>query len=759
MKEFNILGKDRLILDGKEKVTGEAKYCADISLPNMLYGGFVRSKYPHARIVNINKEKAERLYGVKAIITGDDISEKRFGFAIRDQSLLAYKKVRFVGEPVVAVAAIDKDILREALELIEIEYEELPPVFDPEEAIKDDSPLVHEELLNYELDIPQWNPKRYGNVCFEISHQIGDVEEGFKKADLVFEDRFSTHMVHPSYMEPKAVIASFDISGRVTVYASTLGPFQDQLFISKVFGLPFSKIRVIAPKVGGSFGGKMIAPLVLPGVLLAKITSKPVKIVLRREEEFIGGAPRHPVISEYRTGVTKDGRIVARDIKLIYDTGAYADWGPGITSHGFTFASGPYNIPNLRIDALCVYTNKVFTGSMSGWGNPQVAFAYESQMDIIAEKLGMDPLELRFKNLIKKGDRLITGQEITTDGLRECIERVKRESNWDDKKGLKVKNKGIGIGCMVYSSGYLSSSAIIKLNEDGGVTLLTGVTDVGGGSPTGLAMIVSEELGIDMEDIAIVTSDTDTTPYDYGTIGSRVTFTIGNAVKKAAIDVKSKLLNMAGELLEANVDDLEINNKRVYVKGMPERGLYIAELAAMSIYIKGGPIIGTGSFYPDVKPVMIEGFPFFSNPSLVYAAHVAEVEVDRETGKVKVINFIAAHDVGFAINPVNVKKQIEGMINKGIGYALSEEMIIEQGRIKNPSFWGYKLIKAPDMPEVKPIIVEAYEDKGPYGAKGVGEPGLVAVAPAIANAIYDATGLSIKNLPITPKKILNLSVI
>ncbi len=757
MSGYSVIGRRLPKEDAISKATGEAKYTVDLSFKGMLWGKILRSKYPHAKILNIDTTKAERLPGVKAIITARDVPDIKYGYALRDQTIFAREKVRHLGEPVAAVAAIDEETAREALALIKVEYEELQAIFDPEEAMQPTAPLIHEGITTYETEYPFWKPIRGGNLCSANRVHVGDVEKGFKDSDFVFEDTFKTPMVYQSYLEPHCSVASFDSSGKVTVWASTAAPFYSQNRLSKILKIPMNKIRVIAPHVGGSHGGKSFDLNSPFCVLLSRKTNRPVKILLSREEDFIAGTPRHPCTIELKTGVKKDGRLVARHAKLVYDTGAYADWGPGLTAQGFSFAPGPYKIPNIKVEAFCVYTNNTVAGSFRGWGCPQPTFAYESQMDIIAAKLGMDPLELRLKNLQEKGDLMVIGQEIPSDGLKETLLKATKEADWKGKKKEKQIRRGIGMACMFYSSGYSSSSCFVKLNEDGTIGVSVGATDIGQGSTTALAQILAEELGVSLEDISMVTADTDTTPWDYGTIGSRCVYIVGNAVKTAAVDMKNQLFQMAAGMLEARVEDMEAKGGMVGVKGSPERAIPLVQLAILSRYVMGGPIIGRGSYMENVRPVdteKVEGFLFNTFPALVYATQVAEVEVDAETGKVKVLNLTAAHDCGYAINPMSVEGQIEGGVSIGLGFALSEEVLLERGRITNPNFMQYKIFSALDMPKIDSLIVEVHEATGPFGAKGIGEPGLLPTAPAVANAIYDALGVRIKTLPITPDKVL-----
>ncbi len=492
-------------------------------------------------------------------------------------------------------------------------------------------------------------------------------------------------------------------------------------------------------------------------VALAQKAHQPVKIIRTREEEFTTGRPRHPAVSTCKLGVKRDGLIVAKKVSTVYDTGAYACDGPAATAFGTITARGPYRIPNFVLDSSCVYTNKVKAGAFRGFGNPQTGFASESVMDMAAKELGMDPVKFRMKNAIESGDLSVGRQVLNSVGIKECITKASKAIGWKNEK--KGKFRGRGMATANHMSGVLTVSSIVRINEDGTVNIQCGAMDVGQGSDTILCQICAEELGIPMEDIALLTGDTDGTPYTWATSASRTTYTAGNSIKFAAQDAKKQLLDLAGKMLEANVEDLEIKDKRVYVKGSPKKGLTFQVLGAMSCWVSGGAIIGKSSFMVEGPPMdqsNFRGFPFGAGAmtAYIFAAQVVEVDVDVETGQVQVLKAVAAHDVGKAIHPANIEGQIEGGFVQGLGYALTEDTIFEKGRIMNPTFTDYKILPASDIPPIESIIVEARDDTGPFGAKGVGEPCLVGVAPAVANAVYDAIGIRFTDLPITPEKVL-----
>lgn len=754
--ELTLVGKRAPRIDGVGKATGQARYGADMALPHMLHGKILRSPHPHARVLNINASKAERLPGVKAVITARDFPDVRLGFSIKDQPVLARDRVRYIGEPVAAVAATGVEAAEEALGLIQVEYEELPPIFDPLAAMEPQATLIHPDLEGY---VATFEAIRQGNVCSHTKIRRGDVQRGFQEADLVFEGTFQTQKVHQGYIEPHAVVAALDASGRVTVWSTSQAPFLVRLDLSEALQIPLSHIRVIASTLGGAFGGKLtlLEPVC---VALAARAGRPVKVEMSRLEEFLATNPRHPCQIELRTAVKRDGTLVALQARSVYDTGAYAGMGPLATGR-CAFVQGPYNIPNVQIDGYCVYTNKSSCGSCRAPGAPPSAFAIETQMDEIARELGMDAAELRLRNALQDGDLSPTGQVLHNVGLRQTIQEVVDRVGWDKPfsqgQTAPQKRRGRGMACCQWASGAFASSASLKLNEDGSVVLSTGAVDVGSGNGTVLAQIAGEGLGIPLEDIVVVSADTDTTPYDAFTGSSRVTHNMGDAVKMAAANLRQQVLALAAEQLEAKLEDLEIANRQVWVRGSPERSIPIAALSMVSHFVQGGPLLATGSSlheHPHFDPkVTVEGHPHPAMPTPTYGTQYAEVEVDAETGDLRVLRYVAAHDVGCAINPQGVEGQIEGGVVQGMGYALSEEILSEKGRVLNPILGDYRLPTSLDCPNVEPLILEVKADQGPYGAKGVGEPPTIAVAPAIANAVYDAIGVRIRELPISPERI------
>ncbi len=758
MEGYSIIGKRIPRVDSKPKSTGEAKYASDMVLSNMLYGKILRSPYPHAKVLNIDTSRAEKLLGVKAIVTGKDTSGVPFG-PVRmfpsgpDKLALAIDKVRFIGDEVAAVAAIDEDTAEEALELIKVEYEPLKPLFDPEEAMKEGAPRIHDYAEN--------------NISIRANWHMGDVDKGFKESDYIKEERFVTQMVVHSPMEPHAVIASYDSAGKLTVWASTQTPFFLMRDLSFVLGIPQERVRVIKPYVGGGFGGKAETNAMEHiGAFLSRKAGRPVKIVHTREEENIATSRRHPMVVWHKIGVKKDGKIVAKESRVILDGGAYNYYGPITTFLAGAFQNGPYRLENFKFEGIRVYTNKPACGAQRGHGAIEPAFATECLLDMIAEDLNLDPLEIRIKNGLEAGETTPNKFIIKSSGHVESIEKASRALGWRDNWKKLPKGSGIGIGANFFVSGagwhfhYDSniphSTVTMEVNDNGGVTLLTGASEIGQGIETVLTQIAAEELGVNVEDIRIIAADTGVTPVDLGSYSSRVTLMAGNAAKMAAKNIKEKLLKVAADMLEANPEDLEARERKIYVKGSPERGKSFVEVVRAYLRDTNTPIIGNGYYYPPAAEFVLNlttGEISFS-PTYSFGAHSALVKVDMETGEVKVEKIIAAHDCGVAINPMGVEGQIEGSISMAFGQALLENFWFDGGQMLNPSLLNYKLATSLDMPETKPIIVESDDPEGPFGAKEASEGVLIPTMPAIANAVYNATGVRIKELPITPEKIL-----
>jgi len=754
MEEYSIVGKRISKVDAQSKALGEAKYAIDIYLPGMLHGKVLRSIHPHARILRIDTEKAKRLRGVKTVITAEDLPDIKYGNWLVDMRIFARGKVRYIGEPVAAVAAVDEDTASEALELITVEYEELPAVFDPEQAMLPGAPILHEDLKHYETRFPKKEGSMFGNVNYNAIIQQGDIETGFANSDMIFEDTFRTPKSHASYLEPHTSVAAFDSEGRVTVWTTTQRPHLNQVIVSSLLGLQVSKIRVIPCHVGGGYGGKTRTLSEPIAVALAQRANVPVRVAFSREEEFISTTTRHSAITKIKTGVKRDGTLVACRMDLVFDTGAYAQtinaaWLGALT------AVGPYRIPHVKVEVFGVYTNKTMSGAFRGYGTPQVNFARESQLDKIAHDLNIDPVEIRLKNCFKKGDVQPTGHKLVSVNIEKTIIEAAEKIGW--KKSQKNKNRAFGIACGFTPCGGLATSCIVRVNQDGTAVVNSGAVDMGQGLKTALSQIVGEELGINFEDITLISGDTDSTYFDVGIFSDRGTHTTGLAAKMAAMDAKSQIFDLAAEELEANPDELYLHDGKIFVKGVPKPLIPLKDLLSRSVFKKGRPIIGRASINPDTPPMdikYVQGATSKFPSTYTFATAAVEVEVDRDTGKPTVIKAVGVNDCGTVINPDGAEGQIDGGMVTGLGFGLFEEMLIENGQVLNPNFLEYRIPTALDMPVLSRAIVESYDENGPFGAKGVGNSPVINMAPAIANAIYGAVGVRIKELPITPEKIL-----
>jgi len=744
---MRVVGKSLARVDAAGKVSGTAVYAADFALPGMLCGKVLRSTLPHARIIRLDVTRAGALPGVRAVITAADVPDVRYGGGLKDETAFAKDKVRYIGQPVAAVAAVTPEAAEAALAAIDVVYEPLPAVLDLEEALAPGAPLIHEAWESYTA-IPILH--REGNVCNRARIVAGDVERGFEEADRVFEHRFRTGMVHQGYTEPRAAVASWDSSGQVTVWSNTQLPFEVQNTLAEILQMPPSKIRVVVPGVGGGFGGKLRVGVEHFAAFLARKSGRPVRVATTSEEELTAAYPRQGSIVELKTGVTKDGRITAKAGRIWLDTGAFAGSGPGVASVATLVLAGPYKIPNLYLEGFAVYTNKTNCGSFRAPSGPQANFAVESQMDIIADALGLDPLELRLRNIVREGDEGPTGQVLNGVGLEECLVKAAAAIGWKDRRPGAGRGKGLACGWWTTTGG--SSGVYVKINPDGTVALNTGAAEIGTAAITGAAQILAEELGIDLTDISVVAADTFSTPFDFGAQGSRTAFAVGNACLAAAADLKRQIFALAAGQLGVEPDALTLADKHVAANG---KRLSLADLARLSQQTGGG-LIAHGTFIAPPTPYdtkRVEGhvYPAFHSPS--FHAHAVDLSVDPETGEVTIHKYMVAQDVGFAINPTYIEGQIEGGVAQGLGQTLSEEIIYEDGRVLNPNLTDYKMPTTLDVPRVESILVQHPSLVGPYGAKGVGEPPNMEPPAAVANAVAAATGVRITSLPITAEKI------
>jgi len=754
MSEFSVFGKPLPRIDAWPKTTGEVKYLDDIKMPGMLCGKILRSPHAHARIASIDTTEAERLSGVRAVITAKDTPGIKFSFvqALADKLPLCKDKVRYVGDEVAAVAADNLETAEEAVHLIKVEYEVLPAVFDPEEAMKPDAPLIHEDGKS--------------NVAFEGHKNFGDVEKGFRESDYIFEDRYVTSKVTHCCMETHGCIACFDQLGKLTMLSPHQAPHTVRQELARILDLPLSKIRVVQTPVGGGFGQRLVTDMKEPvAAILSRLTGRPVKIVNTREEEFSTARTRYPYIIYLKTGVGKDGKILARQAKVIVDNGAYNDKGPATLNYAGECFSVLYNVPHIKYDGYGVYTNKQFGTAFRGFGNPQVHFAMESQLDAVAKKLNIDPKELRLRNANKPGDVAASGAKITSCGLIDCINKAAERCGWKEKRAKLThlgdgKYRGIGMAAMVHTGGggrfygYAATDTFIKISEDGRVTVISPAPEIGQGATMVVAQITAEVLGINPEEITVINDDTEIIPYDLGAWGSRTSFVCGNAAKSAAEEVKKEVMIVAGKMLDKNPEALEAKEGKIFVKGHPELAASFKEAAEFAINKIGHPLSGRGRYWDPLAPQVSLDRKYGSHiPTFAFACQVVEVEVDSLTGQVKIVKVTAAHDTGRTINPLMAEGQIEGAILQGLGYTLSEECVEQEGNLLNPNFADYKIWTALDAPPYEVILVESIDPDGPFGAKGIGEPGLVPMPAAVANAVYHATGIRFKQLPLNQERI------
>jgi 4-hydroxybenzoyl-CoA reductase subunit alpha len=793
MTDFSIIGKPTAMVDAAEKTTGSGKYTDDLSLPGMLFGKILHSPYPHARIKKIDTSRAEKLDGVVAVVTGKD-APTPFGILPvgHDEHALALDKVRYVGDNVACVAAVSEAVAETALELIDVEYELLPAYFDPEESMKAETDLIHDNKPH--------------NTEKDYHHVFGDPDKALGEADCVVEGRFIANEVTHAAMEPHSTLASFEIDphtgnpGRLIVWSSTQVPYYLQHKLSLVLDMPMAQIRVIKPLVGGGFGGKSeVIPIELIAAIAARAAKAPVKITYTREEVFWAHRGRPRTIVDLKTGVKKDGSIIAVKARVVQDGGAYCSYGVVTILYSGALLGALYDIPNISYDGYRVLTNKPACGAMRGHGTVNVRFAFESQLDEIAARIGMDPAEIRRRNLLKPPCITVNGLRVQSYGLPECIDKVIDGSRWSERRRKLPKGRGLGVACSHYVSGAANSiirsdmphsTVNIKIDRDGGVVVYTGASDIGQGSDTMVAQIAAETLGCSLGRVRVVAADTDLTPIDIGSYSSRVTFMNGNATLRAAEDVKKQIASAAARKMNCAPEDLIFRDDKV----VPKNGAVpVASNTAPSPTVSGrvegqilrgslqqkrkdegpkdrmtfeeavvaaidfhGALSGTGSYAPpqDARGGKHKGAGVGPSPAYSYSAQVAEVSVDEDTGEVTVHKVWASHDCGRALNPVSVEGQIIGSVWMGMGQALQEEMVWKDGMLMNPGLLEYRSPSSTESPEIEPFIVESVDPEGPFGAKEASEGSLAATIPAISNAIYDAVGIRLHESPFTPERVL-----
>jgi carbon-monoxide dehydrogenase large subunit len=756
----SFIGKSVSRVDSIEKVTGNAKFTSDeLKLPGMLFGGLLHSSHAHANIVSVNISKAKRVPGVKVVVTGRDIPDVRFGMCVADRFLLARERVKFSGEPVAAVAAESRDSLEEALELIDVKYEELPAVFDPEEAMQIGCRVViHPDLNLYErLLFPHLGEGLKGaNVHTHHKIRKGDINAGFNRCDHVFDRKYSTSRMIHSQLEPYNSLAYTDSDGKLIIWSSVHQLFSaTKPMICKLFKMPQNKVKVKARYVGGNFGAQPQAERF--AAFLALKTGKPVRIDYSREQCFQDGLNRYSSVVYVKDGVMADGTLVAREMKVICNGGAYTNYVPLTIKNG-SFGLSTYRIPHLKYDAYGVYTNEPPSGPLRGFGVPQILWALEQQMDIIAHELGKDPVEVRKRNFIKEGETNVRGELTHSIAVEECLETASKWIGWNEKSEDSnnhiKKGKGIAVGNK-YSINWAPSSANLKVHPNGTIEVNHGAEEVGQGANTVLSQIAAEEFKVSMNKIKVVWGDTDESPFDFGTVSSRITFNAGNAVRLACDDAKRQLFEIAAPILKVQPDELVIKDGIIHSRDFPAKSIDLMDL--FSSYEKPKEIVGKGSFH---KPGTEEDPATGQGESLTafytYGAQAAIVSVDIETGAVRVEKFCSVFDMGKPINPKLCEAQMEGGAAMGIGSALYESVAMENGQILNANLHDYKIPSISDIPVLNmgSLIEVAPQRDGPYGAKGLAEGTMTPTAPAIANAIQDAIGVRITNLPITPEKIL-----
>jgi CO/xanthine dehydrogenase Mo-binding subunit len=725
-------------VDGRDKVTGQARYSADVVLPGTLWGAVLRSPLPHARLLAVETARARALRGVHAVLTGADLGGRRYGRSIADVPILAHERVRYVGEPVVAVAAEDRDTAEEALTLIEVAYDELPAVFDPREAMRPDAPILHPAYQTYvgaNADLPD-----VPNLCSYLVEEHGDVERGFREADLVLEHSYYTPMQHQGYVEPHACLVAVEPDGTMRVWASNKAPFAVRDLLARDLDLPAEQVVLEPTLVGGDFGGKG-SPMQMPvAYFLARATGRPVRLVMGTAEEIRAANPRHAAWIAIRTGLRADGTFVARHVRLVFASGAYGGFKPipHVVLVAEHYAAGVYRIPNARVECQMVYTNHVPCGHMRSPGGLQAVFAGEVDVDRLAAAVGLDPLEFRLRNGVAEGDVGPLGEPWTSVRLRECLETVRAAADWDAPKPPHV---GRGVAVCQSGAGWGGSSALVEVHADGTALLRTGVNDHGSGAHTILVQIVAHELQLPLERVRLVVGGTDSGPWDSGSSASRVTHVAGQATLQATTEVRQKLAAVAAKELGCPAEQVELEGGIFRDRARPAAALAFAAVAARACR-DGEPLSGYARYDHWDRPY-----------GTSFVAQVAEVEVDPETGQVHLRRVVAATDVGTILNPIGVTGQLEGALVMGLGAGTMEELPLADGQVAPAGLHEYKLPTVRDLPPFTNVLITDGEGPGPYGAKGVGELGHLTLPPAVANAVYDAVGVRLAELPVTAERV------
>ncbi len=740
MAKYSVVGQRLPRVDAISKVTGEAVFSGDIALPNMLHGQVLRSPLPHAVIRRLNVRKAQDLDGVMAVITASDVPGYKKGNELTFNELphLAKGKVVYAGQPVAVVAALSLEITEKALDLIEVDYEPMPAVLDILEAMQPSSPLIHPELYTNVITNPTPGKRdKPSNIAYHTKIDKGDLKAGFKKADLILENTYRTQKVHHGFIEPFAAVAAVSVSGQVTIWTQSQGVFMARQMIAYFLGVPRSQVKIVPVEIGGAFGGKTYQPLAPLCALLAMKSGRPVRMEMTREEVLKDSRPAPDSIITIKMGLTKKGLITAASAEIIYDGGAFPEMSHAMFTGGNVFCQ--YHIPNVCIDTKDVLTNKVPSAFYRAPAIPQAHFAIESHLDIMAEQLKMDPLQLRILNAAKEGDRLPIGEVLPRVGFKETLERM---AGYLERKGpLEGRNRGRGIACGFWRGASAGFGANIQVNSDGSINLVLGLTDISG-SRTSIAQIAAEELNLPINKVKVVIGDTETAPWATMSVGSLTVYSLSTAVVRACQDVKVQMSALAAKRFGVNPSEIKFAQGLFQVKGNTGKSISFAELARSTAVIFGqGPVLGRGA---------ANGLP----PAPTLSVQAADVEVDQETGKVRILAYAVAQDVGLAINPLSIEGQIQGAVTQGIGWALMENYIFEKGVMQNATLLDYKMPTATDVPMIETLIVEVGSSKGVYGLRHAGEPPMIPVLAAVANAVYAATGVRFKELPLTPEVVL-----
>ncbi len=751
-ENYAVIGKSVPKIDGREKATGAAKYTGDLKFPNMLFGKILASPYAHAKILSIDTSEAEKLPGVKAVITHKDVPALKYGIspARWDENIFCSDKVRFVGDKVAAVACIDEETCYKALKLIKVEYEVLPAVLDPLHAMDEGAPQVHDEY-----------PR---NINTEINQSFGDVDKAFAEAHYVRTDYFVGQRTYQSPIEPHSAVSIWQ-DNKLTIYSSTQSPHYFQHYIAREFGLKMGDVRIIKTFVGGGFGGKLEPTgLEFAGAMLSKVTGRPVKTFYDRYEMFAHNRGRHKQYMELTTGVDKNGKILGVKANFVMDGGAYTSLGIASAYYAGALLTLTYEFDNFKFDLFRVYTNLPACGAQRGHGAPQPKYAFESHLDNIAKELGIDPLDIRLINTRRPNTVTPNDFAINSCELKACLEKAADISGWREKKGNLPKGRGIGMatGSFVSGAGYPiyrtdlpQAAAMIKVHEDGSAaTLYTGATDIGQGSDTVLCQMAAEAMGYRYENMKIIAADTETTPHDFGAYASRQTLMSGTAVKQAGEEIKKQILDMASTLMNLSTDDLECREGLIYSKSRPKVNPLTFEEVARRFFVLRGPLLGRGVYVLPRLGGTFKGAAVGTSPAYSFCAQISEVQIDEETGEIDVREVWDVHDCGKVINPTLLHGQVHGAMYMGLGEAIWEQVLFDdKGKILNPNLGEYRLPTALDMPIVHSELVESYEPAGPWGVKEVGEGATNPTMGCFSNAIFDAMGVRVNSLPLTYEKV------